>query len=358
MADYTPRTWNTGDTFTPAQASAMSAELEEQEVKDAEQDSRLTALEAGGSASWASLTGKPAVIAAGADQAAARSAIGAVDAAAVTTAVNAVLDGAPGALDTLNELAAAIGDDANFAATITTALNNRQPLDADLTAIAALTTTTFGRSLLTQADAPTLRVLSGDYVGQRRSGSGAPSNSLGYDGDTYSDYTNGKLYTKTAGVWAATIDTTVVKEATIPGSWSTNAGTLTANVTDGMTTQRLASASSGTSLCTYTCTGTVNLVGKVLQLPLRVDALADWVNYLAMDISATADFAARASLSFIPDTIFRGGEVEAFRWAPNTGYLSGTPDFSAIKYMRIAWQLTANGVSKNAYMGVPSVISP
>lgn len=46
--------------------------------------------------------------------------------------------GVPGALDTLDELAAALGDDGNFAATVTNALANKQPLDADLTAIAAL----------------------------------------------------------------------------------------------------------------------------------------------------------------------------------------------------------------------------
>lgn len=40
----------------------------------------------------------------------------------VTTAVNNVIDAAPGALDTLNELAAALGDDANYATTITNAL--------------------------------------------------------------------------------------------------------------------------------------------------------------------------------------------------------------------------------------------
>jgi hypothetical protein len=39
-----------------------------------------------------------------------------------TAQVTAVLDGAPGALDTLNELAAALGDDANFAGTLTTNL--------------------------------------------------------------------------------------------------------------------------------------------------------------------------------------------------------------------------------------------
>jgi|694.fasta_scaffold00729_51 hypothetical protein len=35
-----------------------------------------------------------------------------------------ILDGAPSALDTLNELAAAIGDDANYASTISTSISN------------------------------------------------------------------------------------------------------------------------------------------------------------------------------------------------------------------------------------------
>ena len=43
----------------------------------------------------------------------------------VTTQINTVLDGAPAALDTLNELAAALGDDANFATTITTSIGTK-----------------------------------------------------------------------------------------------------------------------------------------------------------------------------------------------------------------------------------------
>lgn len=46
--------------------------------------------------------------------------------------------GVPAALDTLDELAAALADDANYAASVTTALAGKQPLDADLTQIAAL----------------------------------------------------------------------------------------------------------------------------------------------------------------------------------------------------------------------------
>jgi len=48
----------------------------------------------------------------------------------ISAQLNGAIDGAPAALDTLNELAAAIGDDANFAATTTTALGNRVRFDA------------------------------------------------------------------------------------------------------------------------------------------------------------------------------------------------------------------------------------
>lgn len=46
----------------------------------------------------------------------------------VQAAVTALIDAAPGALDTLNELAAALGDDPNFATTITDALALKAPL--------------------------------------------------------------------------------------------------------------------------------------------------------------------------------------------------------------------------------------
>ena len=41
---------------------------------------------------------------------------------AITAATSALVDGAPGLLDTLNEIAAAVGDDANFATTITNSI--------------------------------------------------------------------------------------------------------------------------------------------------------------------------------------------------------------------------------------------
>lgn len=84
--------------------------------------------------------------------------------------------GVPAALDTLKELADAINDDASYAATITTALSNKQPLDPTLTALAGLATganklpystgtdtfaqadlTAAGRALIDDADAAAQR---------------------------------------------------------------------------------------------------------------------------------------------------------------------------------------------------------
>ena len=42
--------------------------------------------------------------------------------------IDALVDSAPGALDTLNELAAALGDDANFSTTITNSIATKMPL--------------------------------------------------------------------------------------------------------------------------------------------------------------------------------------------------------------------------------------
>lgn len=49
----------------------------------------------------------------------------------IASAVGGLVDSAPGTLDTLNELAAALGDDANFSSTVTTALASKATKFAD-----------------------------------------------------------------------------------------------------------------------------------------------------------------------------------------------------------------------------------
>jgi len=61
----------------------------------------------------------------------------------VDTAISNLVDGAPAMLDTLNELAAALADDANFATTMTTALGNK----ADTSSLAPVATSGLYSSL-------------------------------------------------------------------------------------------------------------------------------------------------------------------------------------------------------------------
>ena len=66
----------------------------------------------------------------------------------ITTAINNLVDGAPVALDTLNELAAALGDDASYASTITTALGLKAPLaDPTFTGTATIPTLSLTNAL-------------------------------------------------------------------------------------------------------------------------------------------------------------------------------------------------------------------
>ncbi len=89
----------------------------------------------GGPVEWSAITGKPSTFTPATHTHAIADVTGlqtALDAKAtpadVTAAVSSVIDAAPAALDTLNELAAALGDDANFASTVTTALSAKAPL--------------------------------------------------------------------------------------------------------------------------------------------------------------------------------------------------------------------------------------
>ena len=72
--------------------------------------------------------------------------------AQVDAKINALINGAPGALNTLNELAAALGDDSNFASTMTTALAAK----ANTSSLATVATTGSYNSLSNRPTIPTV----------------------------------------------------------------------------------------------------------------------------------------------------------------------------------------------------------
>lgn len=75
----------------------------------------------------------------------------------VAAAVAALAGAAPAVLDTLVELATALGNDPNFATTIATALAGKQPLNANLTTLAAVMPGATGTALLGAATAAAAR---------------------------------------------------------------------------------------------------------------------------------------------------------------------------------------------------------
>ncbi|ENN6908989.1 phage tail protein [Escherichia coli] len=77
----------------------------------------------------------------------------------VMAAIAALVDSSPDALNTLNELAAALGNDPNFATTMTNALAGKQPKDATLTALAELATSADKIPYFTGADRAALTAL-------------------------------------------------------------------------------------------------------------------------------------------------------------------------------------------------------
>jgi hypothetical protein len=94
---------------------------------------------------------------------------------AATTAVANVIDTAPAALDTLNELAAALGDDANFASTVTASIATKADDTATTTALAtkaddAATTT----ALATKADVTTVTAIE-DFLNGNAGGDETPT---------------------------------------------------------------------------------------------------------------------------------------------------------------------------------------
>ena len=76
----------------------------------------------------------------------------------VKSAIAALVASSPAALDTLNELAEALGNDPNFATTMTNALAGKQPLDATLTSLSGKSISELLQYLRLGAGAPAIGI--------------------------------------------------------------------------------------------------------------------------------------------------------------------------------------------------------
>jgi hypothetical protein len=137
----------------------------------------------------------------------------------VNTAVSNLVDAAPGTLDTLNELAAALGDDPNFATTVATSIGTKEPT------ITAGTTSQYWRGDKTWQTLP-IYTLSGLGGQPQLNGTGfvkVSGTTVSYDNSTYylasnpSGYITGNqnitLSGEVTGSGATSIVTTIANNA-------------------------------------------------------------------------------------------------------------------------------------------------
>ncbi|UYO50339.1 hypothetical protein KQX64_07125 [Rhodopseudomonas palustris] len=147
-----------------------------------------------------------------------RTALGMIDAALaempglVTLAIEALVGQAPETLDTLAEIAAALGNDPNLAATLTAQIAAKQPANANLTALAGLageenkapyftaagalalmTISSKGRELIACADAAAMRSLLGTAAFALLAGHQTLTG--GFEADSYAVAMNGGTLT-------------------------------------------------------------------------------------------------------------------------------------------------------------------
>ena len=168
----------------------------------------------------------------------------------VDTEVSALVDSSPGALNTLNELAAALGDDANFSTTITTSIATKLPKDGSeaMTGALAMGTnkiTGLGNPTSTQdaatktyvdtADATKLNLSGGTMTGNIVLGANKATSTAtptGNDDLTRKAYVDGILGSATA---AATSATNAANSATAAATSATNAATSASNAATSAT---------------------------------------------------------------------------------------------------------------------------
>lgn len=215
----------------------------------------------------------------------------------------------------------------------------------------------FGRTLIDDPDATAAQITVGLYVPVQRSGSGVPSAGLGNNGDTYTDYTNEKKYTKAAGSWSVTTDTTVSKEVVLTGgTWAASAGTLTSDTADGFSTKKLVTALNTMCVVSYPHTSAVDVRNKLLRWPVRMDSLDGHGSFSGeISVSDTAGFTGRYVVNILSKDMFADNAAEAFTFALNTCFVSGSPDLSAIRYFKIQF-IDNNVTQRTVYLGQPVLI--
>lgn len=143
------------------------------------------------------------------------------------------------------------------------------------------------------------------------SGSGAPADTLGVNGDTYMDTATGSLYTKSGGTWSDTGDSLIGPTGAAGGAVSAGTITETELAEDSVTLAKIADAALSGSDATL-ITGTAGAANHGAMF----DASGDLIQFLAGTLArprltgdvVTAPYAASYAASWTPD--MQNGSVQ------------------------------------------------
>jgi len=203
----------------------------------------------------------------------------------VDNEITTLIGGAPGTLDTLNELAAAINDDANYASTLTTALATKADKSTTLTA---------GTGLTGGGDLSTDRTISLDTSGVTAASYGSATQVPVITVDTYGRITSAST-TSVAGVSSV--------------SYTGSTGELTINTSDGSTYTNDLGVGTGDSptFAGLTANGNITVTGTVDGR----DVATDGTKLDGIEAGATGDQTAAEILTALKTVDGAGSGLDA-----------------------------------------------
>ena len=251
---------------------------------------------------------------------------------AISTAVDGLVDGAPALLNTLNELAAAINDDANYTTTITTALGTKAPLASPAltgvptapTAAANTDTTQIATTAFAKAEADAAQAAAEATASADATSKVAAEAALRVSGDAASvstsaaDATSKANAAQAAAISAAATDATTKANAAQAAAESTAAAANTAqqNGTTSFTAinyndvAKQVAATTG-NIVTAAATTAISWVAADYRSAKFVVKVKNGVHTQVSDLVVTLDTANNVAVSEYGITYSNGTELAA-----------------------------------------------
>ena len=170
------------------------------------------------------------------------------------TAIANLVDSSPGALNTLNELAAAIGDDANFSTTITNSLATKLATNGDGSNVTNLNASNIASGTIAAARVPTLNQ---DTTGNAATVSVTNTNTNGTFYPLFSSGTGSStIYNDVSGALSFNPSTNILTASYFAGNGSSLSNLNASNISSGtISSARIPTLNQNTTGSSGSCTG-------------------------------------------------------------------------------------------------------